>query len=286
LLARGSVPCRSAHAQRFGVCPAILFAAVLLGSVPSACAQASSPVTDLAQSSGGYVLEDGTPVRMRFGKTVSSADAEVGDRIEFEVLDEVRIGNVLAVQKGAIATGTVTEVEPKRKMARGGKLGITLDHVRLANGQKAPLRADKTVKGGGHKGAMTGAMIGSAVVFSPAAPFFLFVEGKDISLKKGRELLAYINGDVRLDFSVVSNSTSTKPVNSDGGLAELEVSSVLGGAEIRVDGKFVGQTPSSLRLRPGDHEVIVSKPGLERWRRTLAVLGGRVKIIAELKRVQ
>jgi len=48
-------------------------------------------------------------------------------------------------------------------MARGGKLDINIDSVRLINGDKAALRAVQVLAGGGHTGAMTGAMISQPV---------------------------------------------------------------------------------------------------------------------------
>jgi len=98
-----------------------------------------------------FVLEDGTPVKLRLSQTVSSADAHVNDRVEFEVLDDVMVGDVAIIPKGGVALGTVTEAVPKRRMARGGKLEIVMDSVRLVDGQKAALRAVKEGKGGGHR---------------------------------------------------------------------------------------------------------------------------------------
>jgi len=43
-------------------------------------------------------------------------------------------------------------------------------------------------------------------------------------------------------------------------------------AEISVDGKFVGTTPSTLRLPAGPHEIEVKAAGRRAWRRTLEVL--------------
>jgi hypothetical protein len=109
--------------------------------------------TELTQGASGIqgqlVLEDATPVKLRISQTVSSADAHVNDKVEFEVLEEVRVSDVLIIPKGGIAWGTVTEAVPKRRMARGGKLEIVMDSVRLVDGQKAALRAVKDAKGGG-----------------------------------------------------------------------------------------------------------------------------------------
>jgi hypothetical protein len=151
------------------------------------------------QATGGLVLEDGTAVKLRIGRTVSSADAQVGDTVDFEVLEEIRLGEVLVIPKGGAAWATVTVAESKRRMARGGKLGMNIDSVRLVNAEKVALRAVKQVKGGGHTGAMTGAIVATAIVFWPAAPFFLFMHGKDITIPKGTEITAYVNGDFKFD---------------------------------------------------------------------------------------
>src|SRR5207245_3539712 len=84
-------------------------------------------------------------------------------------------------------------------MARGGKLDMNIDSVRLVDGEKVALRAVKEVQGGGHTGAMTGLMLGTAILFFPAAPLFLFMHGKDITIPKGTEITAFVNGDVNLD---------------------------------------------------------------------------------------
>src|SRR5579859_4690741 len=139
-------------------------------------------------SAKGFVLEDGTPVKLRINRTVSSADARVGDTIDFEVLEDVSLNGTLVITKGGLAFATVTEAQAKRRMARGGKLDINIDYVKLASSDKAALRAVKDLKGGGHTGAMVGGMVATSIVFFPAAPFFLFMHGKDISIPKGTEI--------------------------------------------------------------------------------------------------
>ncbi len=143
-------------------------------------------------------LLDGTPVRMRLNRNLSSADATTGENVDFEVLDEIKVDGAVVVARGAMAIGTVTQAQHKRRMARGGKLDVTLDFVRLPNSDKAAIRGVRETSGGGHTGAMTGAMVATAIVAWPAAPFFLFMHGKDTTIPKGTEITAYINGDVKL----------------------------------------------------------------------------------------
>jgi len=59
------------------------------------------------------------------------------------------------------------------------------------------------------------------------------------------------------------------------------------GAEITIDGKFIGSTPSTVRLAPGDHTILIEKSGHKAWRRTMGVNpGGIVTIDATLTRLE
>jgi hypothetical protein len=126
-------------------------------------------------TSNKFLLDDGTPIKLRLNRNLSSADAKTGDSIDFEVLEEIKVGEVVVIPKGSIAIGTVTDAEHKKRMARGGKLDIEIDYVKLADGEKATLRAVKETKGGGHTGAMTGGIVATSLIIWPAAPFFFWL---------------------------------------------------------------------------------------------------------------
>src|SRR5215831_18693877 len=147
------------------------------------------------------VLNDGTPVRLRLSRNLSSADANTGDKVDFEVVEDVRVGEITVIARGARALATVTNAEAKRRMGRGGKLDVNVDSIRLTDQEKVPLRAVKEESGGGHVGAMAGAMVATSLVVWPAAPFFLLMHGKDVTIKEGTEITAYIAGDITLDSS-------------------------------------------------------------------------------------
>ena len=146
-----------------------------------------------------FGLTEDTPIRIRLARTMSSKDAKVDDRVDFEVFDDVKVGDVIVIERGAMAIATVTEAHPKRRMGRAGKLKMNIDYVRLASGEKVPLRAVKGGSGGNHIAAMTGAMVATGIVFFPAAPLFLFMHGKDITIPKGTEITAYVAADTPLD---------------------------------------------------------------------------------------
>jgi len=65
---------------------------------------------------------------------------------------------------------------------------------------------------------------------------------------------------------------------------KLQVTSSPQGADIEVNGKFVGNTPSAIHLEPGDYTVAVKKNGYSSWERKVTVSGGSVSLLAELEK--
>jgi hypothetical protein len=173
-----------------------------VASTPEASTTAPAGVSQVVQSpSKGFLLQDGTPVHLVLSENLSSADAVTGQTVEFEVVDDVVVNGLLVIPHGSTAWATVTDAEHKKRMGRAGKLDLNIDKVRLADGQKVLLRAVKDARGGGHTGAMVGAMVATSLVIWPAAPLFLLMHGKDVTIPKGTNISAFIQGDITLDES-------------------------------------------------------------------------------------
>jgi PEGA domain-containing protein len=67
---------------------------------------------------------------------------------------------------------------------------------------------------------------------------------------------------------------------------KLSLASVPDGADIEVDGSFVGNTPSDVQVTEGEHTVTVKKTGFKDWERKLKVTGGSsVHLNADLEKV-
>ncbi|MBZ5526215.1 MAG: PEGA domain-containing protein [Acidobacteriia bacterium] len=255
---------------------------------PSAATPAATPATTPATPAlTGFGLEDGTPVKLRLTRNLSSGSDKTGDKVDFEVLEEVKIDNLVVIPRGGIAWATITEAQPKRRMGRGGKLNVNIDNVRLVDGEKANLRAVKDTKGGGHVGAMTGAMVATGIIFFPAAPLFLFMHGKDIEIPKGTEITAYVAGNTLLDRSkfVPADAAGAQPAPKPAEPAQTTVvlTSTPAGADVEVDGSFVGNTPSTITLTPGDHSLKIIKRDYKTWERQLKATGGNISINAEME---
>jgi hypothetical protein len=78
-------------------------------------------------------------------------------------------------------------------------------------------------------------------------------------------------------------SPATTQPSSDFGT--VAISTVPDGAEVAVDGAFVGNAPASLKLAPGKHTITVSQTTYKNWSKELSVLAGsEVKLNAALEK--
>ena len=112
-------------------------------------------------------------------------------------------------------------------------------------------------------------------------------------MPKGHEFTVYTSGGLSLDsnrlIGTQSATTSTGgslvptsvPANL-GSTVALAVSSTPSGADIELDGSFVGSTPSSISVSLGDHNIAIRKVGYQAWQRTIRVSGGTVNVNAKL----
>jgi hypothetical protein len=74
----------------------------------------------------------------------------------------------------------------------------------------------------------------------------------------------------------------TTSAPATGATTELDLSSTPTGAEITIDGNFVGNTPSSLNVVAGDHAISMKIAGYQSWDRTIHTAGGKVNLTATL----
>lgn len=77
---------------------------------------------------------------------------------------------------------------------------------------------------------------------------------------------------------------ATRTATSDGAaMTRLSVISFPAGGDIEVDGKFMGNTPSTLSLPVGEHQIVVRKSGFQTWERKIQLASGDIRLNAELQ---
>lgn len=256
-------------------------------------------------ASAQMVVPSGTKISARLEQTISSATAEQGQQVQLSVTEAVKVNGVVAIPQGAPVIGTIVQAQEKRNMGRTGKLDFSVDKVRAADGEFIPLRYTMQKKEGGSKGVSTGIMTaGAAVLFWPAAPFFLLRKGKDVNINKGIVFEVFTDQDHAMAVQTSAVPSAPQPLapqqpqimmagqqtaapQTSGAAVELatvNITSDLAGAEIEVDGAFIGSTPSAAKVAPGMHKITV-KHGSSVWSRDLLVQpGGSINVNAILKK--
>ena len=247
----------------------------------------SQPTPTENTTKSDLVLVEDTPVRLRLMQTLSSGTAKLNEKVDFEVIEDVKVNNIVVIPQGGTAIATVTEAQPKRRFGRSGKLNVNIDYVRLPNGDKAPLRAVKGGSGGSRTAVMTTAVVATAIVFFPAAPLFFFMKGKNIIIPKGTEISAYVAADKPISSAALpTEAVSPQPASPATDVSTIIVRSTPDGAEITIDGKFMGTTQSTMKLPAGDHTVSIGKSGYKEWSRTVTLnAGSDITIDATLEKI-
>jgi hypothetical protein len=198
-------------------------------------------------------LHDGTPVRLRLTRDLTFTNIKPGDTALFEVVDDLRIDGLLVMARGRVPA-TITEVEPKTRMGRGGKLGVNLSSLTLLNGAQVAIRAAKESPHSEHAGDAAAAVAG---IVKPAAASPLFIYGRDDSFPEGTTITVYIDGETRLDPACF--------------LVDIAFTSNPSGALVSMYGAPIGRTPFITRLSPGTYKVVYSVDGYTDLTQTIRV---------------
>lgn len=114
---------------------------------------------------------------------------KINDKVDFEVIEDTKIWDIVVLSQGGAAIATVTEAKGEKCFGRSGKLNVNIDYVRLANGQKVPLRAVK-VRSGVSRSYTSDAQSSGCDRDSlfHRHPLFFFTKGQNVFIPKGTEI--------------------------------------------------------------------------------------------------
>jgi len=238
----------------------------------------------------GIEIPSGTKVSCRLEQNISSADAEQGQQVQLSTTEDVKVGDVVVIPQNSTVVGTIVQAQGKRNMGRTGKLDFSIDKVRAVDGEFIPLRYTLNKKEGGSTATSTGVMTaGAAVLFWPAAPFFLLRKGKDVHINKGIVLetftdQAHVLKSAPRAVAANGGSVTNASYTTGGDMTQVTINSNVPGADVEIDGAFVGNAPITRPMTAGNHKITV-KSGDKFWERTLSVSGGGATTVnAQIKK--
>jgi hypothetical protein len=111
-------------------------------------------------------IAQGTLLQLRTSESVGAKRAKDGEPVQFTVIQDVAVGGVLAIPRGATVHGVVSEVKNVGSGDLGGSsvLALKLTSMDLG-GQSYPLDSDQfKVKGPNKAGQTVGSAIGGGVI--------------------------------------------------------------------------------------------------------------------------
>ena len=150
-------------------------------------------------------LPEGTDVRLRMAEKLSSATATEGQRFDLVLDEDVQVGGIVVVPRGAKAVGTVVSTHKRGHMGKAGDLNIQINYL-VVGEQRVPLRASNGREGDGR--------VGSTVVLSVVfGPLGLLKRGKDVEINPGTVLTAQIDQTTELNVPYPGLMTQSSGAN-------------------------------------------------------------------------
>ncbi|MGO8984125.1 MAG: hypothetical protein ACLPHI_14570 [Terriglobales bacterium] len=149
-------------------------------------AEPSAAVAPVAK----LVLKEGSDVKLKFADNLNSKTAEDGDPVNLILDEDLKVGDVVVVKAGAKAVGEITNAKKAGMMGKAGELNMRLEHLK-AGDERVRLRGSKGKEGEGKEGAT----VALTVLFGPIG---LIKHGKNVEIKAGTPLAAFVDQDVAL----------------------------------------------------------------------------------------
>ncbi len=149
--------------------------------------QAVQPQAPAAEPPAKLILKEGTDVKLKFAQDLSSKTATDDDPVNLVLDEDLKVGDVTVAKAGAKALGTITHAKKAGMMGKGGELNLRLEYL-LVGDSRMRLRGTKGKEGEGK----VGTAVALTVLFGPIG---LIKHGKNVEVKQGTPLLAYVDQD-------------------------------------------------------------------------------------------
>ena len=129
-------------------------------------------------------------MNLTFAQDLSSKTAAEGDPVALTLVDDLKVGGVVVAKAGAHAVGEVTKASKSGMMGKAGDLSIRLDYIKVGD-DKIRLRGTKGKEG---ESGVTSTVV-LTVLFGPIG---LIKHGKNVEIKQGQALHAFVSDDISL----------------------------------------------------------------------------------------
>jgi PEGA domain-containing protein len=216
-------------------------------------------------------VPEGTLVSLTLRADVSTENVVKGDRVEFDVSDNIVINDEIAIPQGARAWAMVAKVRGAgKKDAKDAAVTFHLMGVIAADGQTIPIRL---LPSKSRKPEPTDNDIEESSVIPGIGP-------RRVGAPKGKQYAAYTDSDAFVNVTAkpaappAAAPVVVPPVVVPPQPASVDFRSDPPASDVVIDGSSVGVTPMTQQLSPGMHDIEIHAKGFQNWKRKMRVEPG------------
>lgn len=152
----------------------------------------SAEKTRAPAAAAPWLLKEGTEIKLKFAQGLSTKSAVVGDKVEFVVAEDVRVGNNVAVPAGTRVLGVVTEgKESEKKVNDAAKLAVRVEYLKAA-GTRVKLRGESA---DAQKAKVDKGKVVAATVLFGVSGLLIALSSKRLIIPEGTPVTAYVAED-------------------------------------------------------------------------------------------
>jgi len=145
-----------------------------------------------------------TKIQLELTKTLDSHDAHTGDPVQFKLLDNLIINDVIVIPVGTLASGSITKARSAGGMGRSGKLEFSIDSIDTINNVQVPLAYSSSKSGQSDGGAV-------AVFAAVSIIGGLFMKGTNVKCVEGTTVDAVVADDTDLNVTFDNLAEAMNP---------------------------------------------------------------------------
>ena len=156
-----------------------------------------------------------TLVKVALVTPVNAKNLKVGDTIEYQVADDVFVGDVLVFTKGSRGEGTVTKVKQAKNFGRNAAVDVDFKNTKALDGTYVTtFIGEEAKKEMQHLAMAAGASLAGIAILGPLGVVAgAFVHGKNVDLPAGTELYIQTQSETTV-YGVQTTYDSAAPFQS------------------------------------------------------------------------
>jgi len=139
-------------------------------------------------------------IRIKLLNKLSSRESEVGQKINFEVVNDVKQNTKLVIPAGTKGTLSIKKIEEAGKMGKDGSIELEFSSLMAIDGTDIPVKLDKKAQeeNKSRKLALGASVLGTVLLGPVGLIAGYFVEGEEEEITAGTELYIQTERDVQL----------------------------------------------------------------------------------------